>query len=327
MPNMDSSTPQKGTAVRQQMLEECHAMSKHALASGLEVQGSILRAIENAEQAWSGDADANDSPLAEGALEYLAVAHNHLAKLISPAKPRAITLLDREAAKGGITRFFGSVALVRHLMLVAIVFLVMLIGLGASKYTTIEPGEKNPWSIYSASGIEMLAKLMLLMSAAGIGACFAALFRANRFIVEGTYDPKYAMSYWIRLLTGVISGVVLCELIPVGEDPALQGVGKPTLALLGGFSGNTVYRILERLVQSIESVVRGDTRELADAQIREAESQSEKKAAEKQVALTGNLIALRRQLDTKDGSTAAKKELDHLLANLQADRESITPPA
>ena len=316
---MDSSTQESGTTIREQMLEECQAMAKHALASGLEVRGSVLQLIEVAEQALRGQSDADDSGPAAVTLECLTGAHNHLAKLICPATPRAITLFAREVAKGGVIRFFGSVPLVRQFMLVAFVFLVMIIGLGTSKYTTIEPGEVDPWSIFTTSGTEMLTKLLFLMSAAGLGACFAALFRANRFIVDSTYDPKYATSYWIRLLTGVISGVVLCELIPVGDDPTLQGVGKPTLALLGGFSGNTVYRILERLVLSVESVVRGDTRDVTEAQIREAESQAGQKAAEKQVALTGKLIALRQQLDTKDGAAAAKKQLDLLLANVQSD--------
>jgi hypothetical protein len=37
---------------------------------------------------------------------------------------------------------------------------------------------------------------------AGLGACFAALFLANRYIAEGTFDPKYESSYWIRFILG-----------------------------------------------------------------------------------------------------------------------------
>jgi hypothetical protein len=60
-------------------------------------------------------------------------------------------------------------------------------------------------------------------------------------------------------------------LIPMGDAGELS---KPLLALLGGFSASVLYRILERLVQTVESLVRGETHEqqadqLADAVARQ----------------------------------------------------------
>lgn len=69
------------------------------------------------------------------------------------------------------------------------------------------------------------------------------------------FDPKYEPSYWIRLLVGIMAGLILASLIPVDPD-ALNGLGHPTLSLLGGFSASLVYRILNLLVSFVEDIVK-----------------------------------------------------------------------
>lgn len=299
-----------------QMLEQCQAMAKHALASGLEVPASVVATVEHFAKVLGDNEDQNVEEGGEPVdLDALVAAHNRLAKIVAPATPRALALLKREACN----HRFGPAPLVRQLMATALIFLVSLIALAMTDYTSITPGTDRPWSVYNSSGVELLARIAYLISAAGVGACFAALFRVNRFIVNNTYDPKYAASYWIRVLMGVISGILLCELIPLGDDPTVQGLTKPTLALLGGFSGNTVYRILERLIQSIEAVVRGDPQEVAAAELKAAESKAGQTAAENQLALAAKLAALRQQLDSPKGAAEAKKNLDKLLAELSGE--------
>jgi hypothetical protein len=307
------------------MLRECRAMASHALASGDEVPASVLQTIQAL-----GPTPQNASPTpneqSSADMEQLTAAHQRLVTIVAPATPRAITLLQQEAAAGGVKRFFGAVPLVRQLMAAALIFLVMLVAFATSDATSVLPGAAgNQWSIFTSSGKPMLIRLLFLMSAAGMGACFAGLFRPNRFVVNETYDPKYAMTYWIRLLLGLIAGVVLCELIPVGDDPSLQGIGKPSLALLGGFSGNTLYRILERLVQSIESVVRGDERDVAEAEARVLLAQANQKAAEHRVAFLAALIGLRLKMDGRDDLSEARMRLDTILAELGADQDPVPP--
>ena len=62
----------------------------------------------------------------------------------------------------------------------------------------------------------------------------------------------------MRFIHGLIAGIVLPELIPVQGDQALS---RPLLALLGGFSASVVYRLLSRLVDTLESLFQGDPRE------------------------------------------------------------------
>ena len=57
------------------------------------------------------------------------------------------------------------------------------------------------------SGHVLLYNLLFLIAAAGLGASFQALFQANRYVVAGTFDPKYESSYWIRFVLGLIAGL------------------------------------------------------------------------------------------------------------------------
>ena len=44
-------------------------------------------------------------------------------------------------------------------------------------------------------GVHLLVEELFLLSAAGLGASFAGLFQANRFVTRGTFDPKYSSTY------------------------------------------------------------------------------------------------------------------------------------
>jgi hypothetical protein len=56
-------------------------------------------------------------------------------------------------------------------------------------------------------------------------------------------------------------------------NESFQGLAKPTLAMLGGFSSVVVYRILLRFVSIVESLIRGEKRDLVDTQARELKAQ------------------------------------------------------
>jgi hypothetical protein len=334
---MESTSQPSNSPMRDHLVEQCEAMVNHALGHGLDVPGTVVQTIE-ACKAGNGPEGGFQSDVG---VDVLAQAHQRLAKLVAPATPQAIAILDKEAAKGGILRLFGAVPLVRQLMLLATIFLVFFVALAATAYVTEEPGKAAPgtaetdskpkslikWSVYESSGTEMLVRLMFLISAAGLGACFASLFRVNRFMVNRTYDPAHGGSYLIRLLTGVIAGVVLSEMVPI-DEASLENFHAPILALLGGFSGNTVYRILERLVQSVESVVGGDIRGVADAEIRAAKSDAMREAAEQRVAITAKVASVQQQLGTTDGVANAKQQLGTLMTELgQTETLPPTPPS
>ena len=210
-------------------------MARHALATGRalpEWTVELLAAIESREEP------------AATRLPELVRTHQELAALVAPALPQALVLLERERRRGGILRSFGPVRLVRQLILASALFLGAFVASSLSPYVDAAGGD-----VFETSGSALLANQLFLLSAAGVGASFAALFRVNRYLTEGTYDPRYDASYWIRFLLGLIAGVVLAALIPVGGQ-----YSRPLLALGGGFAAPVVYRVLTRIVEGLESV-------------------------------------------------------------------------
>lgn len=103
-----------------------------------------------------------------------------------------------------------------------------------------------------------LAKQLFLVSAAGLGACFAILYRIGREVARATYDLRQGFSVLVDLVLGLVAGVILSQLVPVGSVGKLGTLTKPTLALLGGFSAKLVFNILTRIVQAVESLFSPD---------------------------------------------------------------------
>ena len=96
---------------------------------------------------------------------------------------------------------------------------------------------------------------------------------------RATYDPRFDSTYWSALILGVIAGVFISELLYevlflLDESESAKSVaastvvnmGKPALALLGGFSANMVHKLLQRIVDTIESLLKGDQQVVFEAQ-------------------------------------------------------------
>ena len=323
-----------GPSLHEHLLSECIAMAKYALASGLKVPAGLMQDLEDlsTHQADGGKPETPGSErpgeLAEQTVSYngqnhtvrtLTQIHTRLAEILAPASPRTVLLMENEARSSGLWGFLGPVGLIRRMMLLAIFFLVALIGLSVSPLvnaTSITQG------IFNSSGISLLFNMLFLLAAAGLGACFAGLFQANRFIANNTFDPKYESSYWIRVVLGLMAGIILAELIPLdflgGDQSAthLQALGKPVLALLGGFSAAAVYRIISRLVDALESLVRGDTKDQMAAQDQAARSQYESQLTQNRLALAASLTRLQQRLGPDANPEELKQELDKLLNTL-----------
>jgi len=242
--------------------------------------------------------------------------HTRLAELLAPASPRTVLLLENESHSGGIWGFIGPVGLIRRMMVLAMLFLAAFIGLSVSPLVNANSISRG---IFESAGPVLLFNLLFLLSAAGLGACFAALFQANRHIANNTFDPKYEASYWIRVVLGLMAGIILAELIPlalVGGSSAGHALGKPMLALLGGFSAAAVYRVVAKIVDSLESLVRGDGREISAAQGQTARAQYESQLTAHRLTLAANLTRIQRKIGSNGDQADLRQELDRVLSGL-----------
>ncbi|WP_057680637.1 hypothetical protein, partial [Xanthomonas euvesicatoria] len=222
----------------------------------------------------------------ESGARELAGLHRQLVRAIQPATPQAVVLIERERLRGGWLRWLGPIPLIRTLTLTSVGCLASVVGLAMSSLVN----EHNiTLGFLASSGSTLGWNVMFILACAGLGAAFSALFQAHRYVADATYDPRFDSSYAARMILGLIAGLILVELLPENlfADSSLGAFGKPALAMMGGFSASAVYRLLQRMVEVMETVVRGDSGQQAAAAI-----QSQRASAESEsIRARGELAA------------------------------------
>lgn len=139
---------------------------------------------------------------------------------------------------------------------------------------------------------EELQKQAFLLASAGLGVCFAQLYRLSRDVAAATYDEGRNFQVFVAVILGLASGTILAQFIPLTSVGSLGSLTKPTLALIGGFSSSLVFRILTRLVDSVEALFAPD----ADTQKETAGREKEAQATETRAAVARELIRVQGQL-------------------------------
>ena len=112
--------------------------------------------------------------------------------------------------------------------------------------------------------------------------------------------------YFARLIAGLfISELLYATLFNLQGEAGDNGsttvadLGKPALALLGGFSANMVYKMLQRIVESIESLFKGDAKDAIKARRAQELGDLKQKQDESQMALAGRLVLLTDKMETE----------------------------
>jgi hypothetical protein len=238
------------TPLEDQLIRESTAMASYALASGKHLPPRVAEILQSAQlsrQLASDSASVGsvDSPA-------LSWAHAQLTRLVAPAAPRAVLLLAEQSGNRGRWGIFGPIPLVRYLLAIAFLSMLGLLFIGATEQVSL-----TTTNIFNLVGMASILNSLFLLCAASLGASFSGLFRINLYIAATTYDPKYDASYWVQYGLGVIAGVLLGTLIPLADATAGSAITRPVLALIGGFSASVLYRLMDRLSRSIESMVAG----------------------------------------------------------------------
>lgn len=314
---------------QEELLAECRAMARHAFSSGLKVPGELTANLERLSalvREFHRNAPTPHEPFqgTEAFAGDLAGVHARLAEIVAPAKPGSLLFLARDAARtSNWLRFVGPVPLVRRMMAVAVCSLVLLIAVSVSPHVN---GDPDRFSLFENDGVSLLLNFMFLLASSSLGACFSALFMANRYIQRGTFHPIYESSYWVRYVLGLLAGTMIAVLIPIewiatsegGRTTAvtLEGLGQPLLALLGGFSSSVVHRILKRLVAAVETIVRGDQQSLEDAREEEGRARLLEKDVNNRLALLGRLRGLQDLMDARAGADRLRQELERIQSDL-----------
>jgi len=261
------------------LTRECEAMAQHALSTGHTVPVEVIELLDRAfssidaadtsRLAVTATPDCDQSNVAAtstdvSALVALSRAHAALAVIIAPATPEAVLAIADERCRHPLMTSFGPVPIARQMLVLALVSLITLLGVSVSPDINDANMSKT---LLDLSGAPLLVVEIFLLSAGSLGSCFANLQRVNKFVSDGTYDPKSQSTYWVRWVMGIISGIVLSQLVydvflesqtvPAGGAPTADAIGQPLLALFGGYSVDVVHSILNRLIGAVSFVFRG----------------------------------------------------------------------
>lgn len=265
-------------------------------ASNMTAEQLQTAADRAAERAVIRTAEEYTTPISPGAVseeqlvEEVGEIHNMLCKLVTPATPSAIMLMEK--VKNSRWKFLGPVPFVRRMMMITIFCVFGFIGLFVFPQVSNDSLATNllnepQWDV-------LLLNELVLIFAAALGASFYALFEAYKYVAKASFDSKYESIYWIRFTLGIVSGIILSQFIFSGAsvDDALNTSSqlmnnqtptelggfltyKPLLAFLGGFSARVVHKILNSLVDSIETFISGSARDMIRARKEAANAQIE----------------------------------------------------
>jgi hypothetical protein len=238
------------------LAQECEAMAGYATTWGkhipAELGGRVSRALL-------------ESPGGAQGLAELIDVHGLLTELVAPAHPNTILLMASEARVHPFLHALGPVRLVRQLLLFATLCLAMVCGLSGLKIIHSDILAKN-W--LQLEGWAALAVNLFLLSTASLGAAFANLSIVNRYIAHGNYDQKYESTYWIRVMLGMMSALILGQILfdtiykpsPDRGEESLEMValGRITIAFLGGYSAAQVQALLDNLSAAMGALSRGN---------------------------------------------------------------------
>jgi hypothetical protein len=312
-------------------------MVRHLTTDGTRVPAQLVNAVEQFETASAQGRRVD--------MVALASAHERLSRLVAPAKPGTLYLLDDSFQVAGKSSL-GPVKLVRDLVKVAMVCVALFIVLsvialvdahGAVDLFSVEDGKTTGTApAEKANHTMMIVKIILervfWLAAAGIGASFAMLFQLNDQIVNRTFDPDENASYWVKFFLGLVAGFILVALVPIGSasggegaTTGAQALGPPTIALLGGFSASAVYRILTRMVEALESIFSGGAREQMLAAEKAAVFRAAEETGQARMAVASQLVQIQQRVALGMPPHEVTAQLRDVVAALVPSAEA--PPA
>jgi hypothetical protein len=146
---------------------------------------------------------------------------------------------------------------------------------------------------------------------AGLGAAFYVLLKTQPYLLDRSFDPKYNSAYISRFITGVIGGIILAIAIgpalekQIGSTPG-AALTPGVLAILGGYAAEAVEQVLQRLVEVLLALVRGD-----------GSTQIQAKVAVDQAQKTAELQQFLAELEVGGADEAKRK------ASIQKIRDAL----
>ncbi len=232
----ESSTPKPGISkkVIDELSTEINNMLSFASYNGIIINTEINSLIQNSS------------------VDDLINAHNLLAKNIAPATPKSIAYSKKLYEKEKDKSFLSKLPLVRNLIFLALFFLLTFIISGLSPLVNNDSLDEG---VLSNHGTSLLVNLGFLASVSGLGVVFYLLKSVSTSVKQGTLVPEDTIYYIALIILGLISGLMSSEVLSLYTDnpDKINLINKSVLALIGGFSSDGIFTILQGIISKMKS--------------------------------------------------------------------------
>lgn len=312
---------------KMRIYRECDAMLAHYLARGLGPATEQAKEIERRANLM----ERRISQLDDVSHAELIALHTLLADAIKPALPKSIELFHFDAQKP-LLNWIAPVGSIRTL--VAMTFVATALLFYVLIYGSLQ-GNHDTGLLAKEQGA-IGAVLIFYMCLAALGACFSVLYDARKYVVEGTFDPRVGSNYPIRILLGIMSGVILSQLLfdsVRGTNPngtpqeQVSAITRPLVALLGGFSGQFVYRGLQKLVDSLTLVFSNSPEDEIENRERVIKAEVAESIAKRDAQRSATGAKLAAELaKVQDNPERTAQVMDELLKVAVGDADVPTQP-
>lgn len=233
------NSTQKNSGISREVIEkiseEINNMISYAVHNGIIINTEICSLVQNSS------------------VDDLINAHNLLCKNISPATPKSIYYFKKIYEDGQTKSLFSKIPLVRNLILLSIFFLLIFMTTGLSPLVNNKSLNEG---ILNNNGVSLLINLGFLSSISGMGVVFYLLKTVSSSIKKGTLVPEDSIYYIALIILGLISGLLLSEVVSP-YDPSSDGLNtfnKGLLALIGGFSSDAIFYVLQGIISKLKSL-------------------------------------------------------------------------
>jgi hypothetical protein len=287
------------TELLQSRFADIMTMIEYASGSGIDIPQGVRESIELIRCGMPCDTDNfRRGNMLSRSLEI----YSSMCKLIAPATPITIRYTASPWRKFCIA-LWGPL----------LTGLLSVLAFAVASFTQMQGG-------YPPNSFRLEdAHILLLLSSAGLGAAFEGLRRADKYILERTFDPRYNQTYLIRLVLGVLSGTILGlfgrDLL--GAVNGYKEIGSCMFALVGGYSSEAVALIIQRVADMLVTAVRGSDAEALKVKEQAIESKAKAKNDET-LRLTTNEL-----LKAKEGAIS-RKDSEGTIDAIQAAIDKLT---
>ena len=218
-----------------ELSSEINNMLSYAVFNGITINTEVNSLIQNSS------------------VDDLINAHNLLCKNVAPATPKSIQFTKKLHSKDNSKLVLSRLPLVRNLVILALLFLTIFIVTGLSADVNNDSLDKG---IMNNHGKQLLLNIGYLCSISGLGVVFYLLKNVSNALKKGTLLPEESIEYMAQIVLGIIAGLVLSEILSVyiTNPDNINLFNKSVLALIGGFSSDALFSMLQGVIDRIKSI-------------------------------------------------------------------------